>query len=51
MYSLLTLILTAIGAAFAGSVGGWFGLRESKYLPLKKKHDENEKAFMEITQT
>ena len=47
----MTLILTAIGAAFAGSVGGWIGLRESKYLPLKKKLDENEKAFMEITET
>ena len=45
----MTLILTAIGAAFAGSVGGWIGMRENKYLPLKKKLDENEKAFIQLT--
>jgi chromosome segregation ATPase len=49
MYSLLTLTLTALGAAFAGVVGGWYGIRDRKYLPLKIQHDENGTALMQLT--
>ena len=51
MYSLLTLILTALGAAFAGGVGSWYGIRDRKYMPLKIQHDKNEKALMQLTDT
>ncbi len=49
MYSLLILTLTALGAAFAGGVGGWYGIRDRKYRPLKIHHDENEMALIQLT--
>ena len=48
MYSLLTLILTSIAAAFAGIAAGWYAMRNRQYFPLKKLNTENETALIQL---